>query len=95
MMNFFFSKTVIYFCDKPYQEINFKCHSNTAILCKLGKMLSDLHTSGLHVLSVLNFSMKLKDADCKCPVGVAKWLVTCAQKPKVPALNLTASHVQR
>ena len=42
----FSSETVtIHFWDKPYQRINFKSHSNTVILCKLGKILLDLHMS--------------------------------------------------
>ena len=42
----FSSRTVVlHFLDKPYQEIDFKSHLNSALLCKYGKMLSDLHIS--------------------------------------------------
>ena len=45
----FSSGTVcIHFWDKPNQEINFESHSNTALLCELGKMLPDLHISHLN-----------------------------------------------
>ena len=54
------------------QEINFKNHSNTVILCKLEKTLSNMHMSRLilfHyifiILFVLNFAMKLKDDNYK------------------------------
>ena len=36
---------IIHFWDKPYQELNFKNHSNTTILS--GKMMSDVHTPRL------------------------------------------------
>ena len=42
-MNIFLWNDYYSFWDKPYQEINFKSHANTALLCKLGKMLSGLH----------------------------------------------------
>ena len=53
------------------QEINFKNHSNTVILWKLEKTLSNMHMSRLilfhyiFVLFVLNFAMKLKDDNYK------------------------------
>ena len=34
---------IIHFLDKLYQEINFKSHLNSVLLCKYGKILSDLH----------------------------------------------------
>ena len=36
---------IIHFLDKLYQEINFKKHLNSVLLCKQGKMLPDLHIS--------------------------------------------------
>ena len=33
---------IIDFWDKPYQEMNFKSHSNSVAFCKYGKILSDL-----------------------------------------------------
>ena len=36
---------VLHFLDKPYQKIDFESHLNSALLCKYGKMLSDLHIS--------------------------------------------------
>ena len=60
---------VIHLLDKTYQEINFKSYSNTIILCKLGKNLSELRMSRLilfHLfLLVLNLLLKLKDANYK------------------------------
>ena len=44
---FFFGTVIIHFWDKPCQEINFKSHSSTVLLYKVGKMLSDLHISRL------------------------------------------------
>ena len=38
-----FGTVIIYFSDKPYQEINFKSDLNSLLLCI--KMLSDLHMS--------------------------------------------------
>ena len=53
--HFFSGTVIIYFGDKPYQEINL----NAILLCKLGKMLSHLH------ISRFNFVMKLKDVNYK------------------------------
>ena len=36
------------FLDKGYQEINFKSHLDSVLLCQKGKILSDLHMS--HVI---------------------------------------------
>ena len=47
------------FLDKPYQEINFKSHLNSVLLCKLGKILSDLYMSRVilfHFLECVHFN---------------------------------------
>ena len=44
---FFLWKVIIHIWEKHYQEKNLKSHSNVALLCKFGKMLSDLHMSHL------------------------------------------------
>ena len=40
--HFSLGTAIINFLDKPYQEINFKSHLNSLLLCKQGKILSDL-----------------------------------------------------
>ena len=44
---FFLWKVIIHIWEKHYQEKNLKSHSNVALLCKFGKMLSDLPMSHL------------------------------------------------
>ena len=41
--HFFLGTVIIHFRDKPYQQINFENHSNSVLLCKQGKILSDFH----------------------------------------------------
>ena len=41
---FSLGNVINHFLDKTYQEISFKCQLNT-VLCKSGKILSDLHMS--------------------------------------------------
>ena len=43
--HFSLGTAIINFLDKPYQEINFKSHLNSVLLCKQGKTLPDLHMS--------------------------------------------------
>ena len=50
---YFSVKTAItYFCDKFFQEVNFKSHLNSALRCKYGKILWDLHMSDLILFCV-------------------------------------------
>ena len=69
------------FLDKPYQETNFKSHLISVLLCKYGKILSDLHMS-----SVLTFAMKLKSANYK---SHRKMLVFCDQWKMISDLNMS------
>ena len=44
-VNFSSVSVITHFLDTPYQEINFKSHLNTLLLCKSVKIMSDLHIS--------------------------------------------------
>ena len=70
----------MHFCDKSYQEMNFKSHLNSVPLCKQGKILSDLPIFYLILFHftclVLTFATKLKDANYKCHWNI---LVFCDQ----------------
>ena len=87
----FSSGTVcIHFWDKPNQEINFESHSNTALLCELGKMLPDLHISHLnyfHFICLCSiFAMKLKNVNYKIHWNI---LVFCDQWKMMSDLNMS------
>ena len=47
---------IIHFWEKTHQEINFKSHVNSALLCKQGKILSDLHMSSSIYFTLLIFA---------------------------------------
>ena len=55
------------FWDKPCQEINFKSHLNSALLCKYGEILSKLHMSRL-MLFHFAFLCSLLQWNWKMPI---------------------------
>ena len=62
-----FGTVIIYFCDKPYQEINWGSNLISILICKWEKVLSDLYMSCLilfhSLFFVLTFLIKWKDAN--------------------------------
>ena len=54
---------IIDFWDKPYQEMDFKSHSNSVAFCKYGKILSDLQVP--HLI-LFNFT-------CLCSPLLRNW----------------------
>ena len=68
-VHFSLGTVITHFLDKSYQEINFKSHLSSALLCKWGKRLSDLHIFRVILFHftrfVLTFAMTLKSANYK------------------------------
>ena len=68
----FSSITVVtQFLDKRYQEINFKSHLDSVLLCKQGKILSDLHMS--HVI-LFHFACLCLLLQCDRKVLIIKFI---------------------
>ena len=58
----------ISFNDKPYQEINFKSHLSSVLLCKQKNTIRFVHVRCDFIsldLIVLTFAMRLKSANYK------------------------------
>ena len=70
-----FRTAIIHFWDKPYQEINFKSHLNSVLICI--KILSDFHISCFILIFVCAYFCKFKDVNilrhCSILVFCDQW----------------------